>query len=385
MRKIVIGLTLASTAFTSPAVAREAQWYIEGSGGAMIVEDIVFDVDGTLDDAEAGFEEGADFGASVGHDFGAFRLEAEASYRTADLEELQAGSVGFAANNPVNLPGAGFAQETRPAAGDINVLSFMLNGLFDFGPDDGLQGFFGGGIGVARVDTNGRVNSNGPGSFDDSDTGLAWQLLAGVRHPISDSWDVGLKYRYFNAEDVNLVDVRGLDLVTDVKSHSILGTITYNFGGEVETPPPPPTPVTPPPAPPTPVAPPPAPRPVAPPPPPPCNTGPYIVFFDWDESAITAEAAGILDSAVTAYANCGMANVMLAGHTDRSGSVTYNMALAERRNASVSQYLSGKGIPADKITGKAFGESVNRVETPDGVRELENRRVEVNYGPGSGM
>ncbi|MEM6475418.1 MAG: OmpA family protein [Pseudomonadota bacterium] len=385
MRKFVIGMAMASTALTAPAIAREGQWYIEGSGGAMIVEDVVFDVDGNLNDAEAGYTEGYDFGAAVGHDFGAFRLEAEASYRAADLEELQAGGVGFQVGNPINGAGTLFSQSTLPASGEISALSFMLNGLFDFGPDDGLQGYFGGGIGVARVDTNGTAAFSGPGAFDDSDTGLAWQLLAGVRHPISDSWDVGLKYRYFNAEDVNLVDVRGLDLVTDVKSHSILGTITYNFGGEPEPVAPPPAPVTPPPAPPTPVAPPPAPRPVAPPPPPPCNTGPYIVFFDWDESAITAEAAGILDSAVTAYANCGMANVMLAGHTDRSGSVTYNMALAERRNASVSQYLSGKGIPADKITGKAFGESVNRVETPDGVRELENRRVEVNYGPGSGM
>ena len=385
MRKFVIGMAMASTALTAPATAREGQWYIEGSGGAMIVEDVVFDVDGNLNDAEAGYTEGYDFGAAVGHDFGAFRLEAEASYRAADLEELQAGGAGFQAGNPINGAGTFFSQSTLPASGEINALSFMLNGLFDFGPDDGLQGFFGGGIGVARVDANGTAALSGPGAFDDSDTGLAWQLLAGIRHPISDSWDFGLKYRYFNAEDVNLVDVRGLDLVTDMKSHSILGTITYNFGGEVEAPPPAPVPVTPPPPAPVPVTPPPAPRPVTPPPPPPCNTGPYIVFFDWDESAITAEAAGILDQAVSAYANCGSARVMLAGHTDRSGSVTYNMGLAERRNNAVGSYLTGKGIPGSRISAAAFGESQPRVQTPDGVREQENRRVEVSYGPGSGM
>ena len=93
----------------------------------------------------------------------------------------------------------------------------------------------------------------------------------------------------------------------------------------------------------------------------------------------------ILDSAVTAYANCGTANVMLAGHTDRSGSVTYNMGLAERRNASVNEYLTGRGIPAGRISSEAFGESQPRVPTADGVRELQNRRVEVSYGPGSGM
>lgn len=76
---------------------------------------------------------------------------------------------------------------------------------------------------------------------------------------------------------------------------------------------------------------------------------------------------------------------MLAGHTDRSGSTTYNMGLAERRNASVNEYLAGRGIPADRISSEAFGESQPRVATEDGVRELQNRRVEVTYGPGSGM
>ncbi|MGB7369610.1 OmpA family protein, partial [Erythrobacter sp.] len=122
-----------------------------------------------------------------------------------------------------------------------------------------------------------------------------------------------------------------------------------------------------------------------PPAPPPCNTGPYIVFFDFDESTITADAATILDNAVTAYANCGTANVMLAGHTDRAGSVTYNMGLAERRNSSVRDYLTGRGIPNTRISSEAFGESQPRVPTADGVRELQNRRVEVTYGPGSGM
>jgi len=117
----------------------------------------------------------------------------------------------------------------------------------------------------------------------------------------------------------------------------------------------------------------------------PCNTGPYIVFFDFDKSDITAEAATILNSAVTAYANCGSANVMLAGHTDRAGSVKYNIGLAERRNASVRSYLNGRGIPDGRITGEAFGESQPRVPTADGVREAQNRRVEVTYGPGSGM
>ncbi|NWM25020.1 flagellar motor protein MotB, partial [Escherichia coli] len=41
-------------------------------------------------------------------------------------------------------------------------------------------------------------------------------------------------------------------------------------------------------------------------------------------------------------------------------------------------------IAAGVISTEAFGESKPRVETADGVRELQNRRVEVTYGPGSG-
>lgn len=138
----------------------------------------------------------------------------------------------------------------------------------------------------------------------------------------------------------------------------------------------------------------PAPAPVVAPPPPPapapapqvvCNKGPYIVFFDWDRSDITPEAATILDSAVTAYGNCDVVPIMLAGYADRSGSASYNVGLSQRRNSSVREYLTARGVPGTRITGEAFGESNPRVPTADGVRELQNRRVEITYGPGSGM
>jgi outer membrane protein OmpA-like peptidoglycan-associated protein len=116
-----------------------------------------------------------------------------------------------------------------------------------------------------------------------------------------------------------------------------------------------------------------------------CNKGPYIVFFDWDKSDITPEAATILDSAVTAYGNCDNIPIMLAGYTDRSGSTQYNLGLSARRNTAVQGYLVDKGIPQGAISSQAFGEANPRVPTEDGVRELQNRRVEITYGPGSGQ
>ena len=109
------------------------------------------------------------------------------------------------------------------------------------------------------------------------------------------------------------------------------------------------------------------------------------MFFDFDESALTPEAEQALTSAVTSYGNCGTARIMLAGHTDRAGSQSYNIGLAERRNATVASYLTGRGVPGERIASEAFGEEQPRVPTQDGVREQQNRRVEITYGPGSGM
>ncbi len=365
----------------------------------MIIEDTDFDVNNGAGTISTDTKEGYDFGGVVGHDFGAFRLEAEASWREGDIDGLAADAVGLPRlpAGPVNTTAA----VVTPAAGDVNMLSFMVNGLFDFGPDDGLQGFFGGGVGVARTEVQANYSNITPDVYNDSSSGLAWQLLAGVRAPLSDSWDAGLRYRMFTAENVDLVDSLGRDSEGKYRTHSILGTLTYNFGGAPEpepatqtcwngsvilataTCPDRPTPpvqtqtcwngaVIPATA-------------TCPTKPEPCKQGPYIVFFEWDQSDITPDAATILNNAVSAYANCGMASVMLAGHADASGSKTYNVGLSERRNESVRSYLSSRGIPDARISSEAFGESQLRVPTADGVRELQNRRVEVTYGPNAGM
>lgn len=214
---------MASTALATPALARNDAWYVGVEGGPMIVEDINFDVNSGADRASMDFDRGYDFGGLVGYDFGAFRLEAEASYRRAELQSFTAGTSGVLTNGIIRPAG------TYNANGYMDSLSFMLNGLLDFGADDGLQGFVGGGAGVARTGIN-AVLTTGSNTLDDSDSGFAWQILAGVRAPISDNWDVGLRYRMFNATNVNLTDNRGRTLSDDIRSHSILGTLTYKIG-----------------------------------------------------------------------------------------------------------------------------------------------------------
>lgn len=115
----------------------------------------------------------------------------------------------------------------------------------------------------------------------------------------------------------------------------------------------------------------------APPPPLVCGKGPYIVFFDWDSSVITQEAANTLDAMLAGYAGCGNAPVVAAGYADRSGSDRYNQGLSIRRAETVRDYLTARGLGSGDLTAQGFGETNPRVPTADGVRELQNRRVEI--------
>jgi len=371
MRKLAILAVLASSAMATPALARNDAWYIGVEGGGTIVEKTNFRINGTTavngGSAQSKQAIGFDADGIMGYDFGAFRLEAEVGYKRAEHDRYTLNAV-----SATPFPASGTSYNN--ARGRISALTFMVNGLVDFGSDDGLSGYVGGGAGVGRVKlSNFGLTSNATPFLDDSDTGFAYQAIAGVRYPVTTNVDVGLKYKFFNEGKVDLVDANGRNERTRFRSHSLLASLIYNFGEPAAPPPPPP---------------PPAPAPEPAPPPPPvaavCTPGPYIVFFEWNKSDITAEAASILDNAVTAYGDCGQAQVMLAGYTDTSGTPKYNLGLSQRRADAVSAYVSSKGVPAGVITSKAFGETNLRVQTADGVRELQNRRVEITYGPGSG-
>lgn len=372
MRKTAIAVALATSALASPALARDGTFYVGVEGGAMIVEDFDLDVTGPRD-ASVDSDYGYDFDAIVGYDFGVFRIEAEGGYREADADEFIAPQ-GFAQTLGRSVRAGNF----DGVAGRASNLSFMLNGLLDFGSDDGINGYIGGGAGVARTKIRLAVDPAIGSFINDSDTGFAYQGIAGVRAPLTRNIDAGIKYRFLTQPNVDLISRASQGVETRWRSHSLLGSLIFNFAR-------PEVPVVLPPVVAPPVFVPPPPAVVQPPVVTPCNTGPYIVFFELNKSDITPAAASVLDNAIASYRNCGNARVMLAGHTDRSASVRYNLALSQRRNASVQSYMSGRGIPSSTIATEAFGESRPRVPTADGVREPQNRRVEITYGPGSGM
>ena len=355
MRRLAVVMALAGTALAGPALARDDAWYAGLEGGALLLEDIDFDATtsggaSTSNAVVVDSKFGYDVAGNVGYDFGGFRAEFELGFKKASLSNVVL--TGF------NVAGAGSSTTNtfNDAGGTTSALSFMLNGLIDFGDNEGWNGYAGGGIGVARTKADiYQVVDQGTEFADDSDTGFAWQVIAGVRRAISDNVDLGLKYRFFNAPSFDIIGTRGEEFDGAFRSHSLLASLTFNFGEEAPPPPPPPPPPTP---------------------------GPLIVFFDWDKSDITVDAADILNRAAAAFRETGQANVALAGHADASGGTDYNVGLSQRRADAVRAYLVGQGVPETAVASEAFGESKLLVETADGVREPQNRRVEITFGGG---
>jgi iron complex outermembrane receptor protein len=108
----------------------------------------------------------------------------------------------------------------------------------------------------------------------------------------------------------------------------------------------------------------------------------YLVFFDFNKSDLTPQAVAIVDHAA---ANAGPAKVTqltVTGHTDTVGSDAYNMRLSQRRAESVAAQLEKDGIPSSEIEIVAKGKRDLLVPTADGVREPQNRRVQIVYTGG---
>ena len=331
MRKYLLA-AVAASAIASPVMARDGQPYVGIEGGILFPKDQDADVfvdytttqtpatpagpagptDFTFENAVGlDYKRGYDIDLIAGYDFGFFRLEGELGFKRARLDEFDIdddfiSGLNADLNRPSSPPDTGspglaaLTDSDFDLDGKVKVRSYMLNGLLDFGDDDGLSFYAGAGVGRARVK-----------AFGDSDSSWAGQLIVGARYALSDNVDLGLKYRYFRTGKINLADetvfVDGnpdtvdvgapgvpilIDQTTDAaltsdfeqkfRSHSLLASLIFNFGGAKAPPPPPPyvAPPPPPPAPATQTCPdgsvilatdmcPPAPEPYVPPPPPP--------------------------------------------------------------------------------------------------------------------
>jgi OOP family OmpA-OmpF porin len=142
-------------------------------------------------------------------------------------------------------------------------------------------------------------------------------------------------------------------------NNTFLFGVRYNFG------------VTPPP----PLA---APAPVAAPAPAPSRS--YLVFFDWDKASLTDRARRIIREAADNSTRVKYTRIEVNGYTDTSGAPQCNMGLSIRRANAVKAELIKDRVPANAITTQGFGETHLLVPTGPGVREPQNRRVEIIIG-----
>ena len=126
---------------------------------------------------------------------------------------------------------------------------------------------------------------------------------------------------------------------------------------------------------PAPAAPPMAPAPVAVPAPAPARS--YLVFFDWDKANLTERAKSIVKEAADNSTRVQVTRIEVNGYTDTSGTPSYNQGLSIRRAKAVAGELVRDGVPQNVINIQGFGDTHLLVSTGPGVREPQNRRVEI--------
>lgn len=117
-----------------------------------------------------------------------------------------------------------------------------------------------------------------------------------------------------------------------------------------------------------------------PPPPPPAICDARVagtVYFEFDSTDVPADTSALLDELTLTTAACSWKRFVVVGHTDRAGSNAYNEALALRRADAIVAMMQARGIGESVIAASGRGETDTAVDTPDGVRERLNRRVEI--------
>ena len=99
------------------------------------------------------------------------------------------------------------------------------------------------------------------------------------------------------------------------------------------------------------------------------------VHFDFDRYTLRPEATRILDEAIKAMQEDANLRLTVEGHTCNIGTTEYNLALGERRAAAVRDYLSGRGINANRLQVVSYGEERPRHDNSREETRRLNRRA----------
>jgi outer membrane protein OmpA-like peptidoglycan-associated protein len=109
----------------------------------------------------------------------------------------------------------------------------------------------------------------------------------------------------------------------------------------------------------------------------PNTAAPLMLFFDWGKPDVRSDDQAVLDQAAASWRASPNQRLVIAGYSDRSGGSGANLRAAKRRAETVRKELLKRGVPAGDMILEAYGEQRPLVPTEDGVREVQNRRVEI--------
>jgi OOP family OmpA-OmpF porin len=338
---VACGVSLAAAIVLSVMPARAQTLYFGGEGGWTQLQNQRISPAGLPSGTER-FNSGFAVGARTGYEEGPWRFEFEYAYRHNEASSLTIGGT--------SIGGLSGSRQTH---------AFLTNLIYEFNLGWPVKPHIGGGIGGVYMKD--KASAPGLGTFfNDNGWELGYQAIAGLRYDLTPNLAVDLDYRYFATTDFSFrTRGTGITYKTGYNTQNVMASIVYRLG---------------PPAPPPPIA-----APPPPPPPPSAERRVFLVFFDWDKSAITPDGMRIVEQAAAAYRAGAPVQIQVTGYTDRSGSPGYNQRLSERRANAVADALVRLGVPRNDMAVAGRGENDNRVPTADGVREPQNRRVEIVF------
>ena len=262
---------------------------------------------------------------------------------------------------------SGFNGGITNAGGWEQKFGGMLNGYYDFTSiSPWIVPFVGAGIGYEGVSLHGGTGYGPAGSYtlsNDTKSTFGVEGMLGAAFPIAQAPGLAItaEYRFLAAIGdrsytyTTNTGATGSATFSRDYNHALLIGFRYAFGAAP--------------------APSPAPAPMAAPAPAPARS--YLVFFDWDKATLTARAQQIIREAADNSTKVQYTRIEVNGYTDTSGTPQYNQGLSVRRAQAVAAELVKDGVPKNAISIQGFGETQLLVPTGPGVREPQNRRVEI--------
>ena len=101
------------------------------------------------------------------------------------------------------------------------------------------------------------------------------------------------------------------------------------------------------------------------------------ILFEVGSAVLSPDARGALGQAADVFLEYPKTAIIAQGHTDSTGSETFNQDLSERRAGAVANYLIGQGVDASRITAVGYGEGEPVASNDTDAGRQANRRVDL--------